>query len=170
LFNLRSYSAVLDNCDVLGRSTADFAPLNSVFSAILLLSTDISSTAAWKPHISAYQKFQDEVCDVFPGVTAQLYEQSYGIKIKVCDTGHASIRHFLRIHYTTEPVVHSHNPTIMEAATEQIRNLYAKGNARERQQIQEQMRDLQKDLYTDWETMFSLAMGVRLRYPLHCIY
>ncbi|KAI4668844.1 uncharacterized protein J4E78_002672 [Alternaria triticimaculans] len=47
----------------------------------------------------------------------------------------------------------------MEAAADQIRQAYAKGNARERQQIQEQIRDLQKDLYSDWEMMFSLAMA-----------
>ncbi|CAN9391058.1 unnamed protein product [Alternaria alternata] len=47
----------------------------------------------------------------------------------------------------------------MEAAAQNIRELYAKSNARERQQIQEQVRDLQKDLYSDWEMMFSLAMA-----------
>ncbi|CAG5150298.1 uncharacterized protein ALTATR162_LOCUS2618 [Alternaria atra] len=47
----------------------------------------------------------------------------------------------------------------MEAATETIRNIYAKSDARERQQIQEQIRDLQKDLYSDWEMTFSLAMA-----------
>jgi len=55
----------------------------------------------------------------------------------------------------------------MEAAADQIRQAYAKGNARERQQIQEQIRDLQKNLYSDWEMMFSLAMAVSLPYPLH---
>ncbi|KAH6858961.1 S-adenosyl-L-methionine-dependent methyltransferase [Alternaria rosae] len=47
----------------------------------------------------------------------------------------------------------------MEAATEQIREIYAKSDARGRQQIQEKIRDLQTDLYSDWETMFSLAMA-----------
>ena len=55
----------------------------------------------------------------------------------------------------------------MDAATEQIRQAYAKGNARERQQIQEQIRDLRKDLYSDWEMMFSLAMAVSLPHSLH---
>lgn len=44
----------------------------------------------------------------------------------------------------------------------QIRDLHAKANADERQQIQEQLRDLQRDLYTDWEITFGLATG-----PLH---
>jgi len=44
----------------------------------------------------------------------------------------------------------------------QIRNLYAKANASERHKMQEQLRDLQTDLDTDWEILFGLAMGVRL--------
>ncbi|RAR07913.1 S-adenosyl-L-methionine-dependent methyltransferase [Stemphylium lycopersici] len=47
----------------------------------------------------------------------------------------------------------------MEAAITQIRDLYAKSDARERQEIQEQVRDLQKDLYNDWEMMFGLAVA-----------
>jgi demethylsterigmatocystin 6-O-methyltransferase len=58
----------------------------------------------------------------------------------------------------------------MEAATETIRNIYAKSDARERQQIQEQIRDLQKDFYSDWEMTFSLAMAVSLPRPFHIIY
>ena len=58
----------------------------------------------------------------------------------------------------------------MEAAADQIRQAYTKGNARERQQIQEQMRDLQKDLYSDWEMMFSLAMAVSLPHALYTFY
>ena len=44
----------------------------------------------------------------------------------------------------------------------QIRDLYAKANASEQQRMQEQLRDLQTDLDTDWEVLFGLAMGVRL--------
>jgi demethylsterigmatocystin 6-O-methyltransferase len=58
----------------------------------------------------------------------------------------------------------------MEAAIETVREIYAKSNSRERQQIQEQIRDLQKDLYSDWEMTFSLAMAVSLlrrRYSIH---
>ncbi|KAL1799816.1 hypothetical protein ACET3X_000158 [Alternaria dauci] len=47
----------------------------------------------------------------------------------------------------------------MDASVQNIREIYAKSNARERQQIQEQIRDLQKDLYSDWEMIFSLAMA-----------
>ena len=50
----------------------------------------------------------------------------------------------------------------MEAAITQIRDLYAKSDARERQEIQEQVRDLQKDLYNDWEMMFGLAIAVSI--------
>ncbi|KAF2852304.1 S-adenosyl-L-methionine-dependent methyltransferase [Plenodomus tracheiphilus IPT5] len=45
----------------------------------------------------------------------------------------------------------------MNAARDQIRNLYAKADAKERQVIQEQIRDLQRDLYTDWELLFGLG-------------
>lgn len=48
----------------------------------------------------------------------------------------------------------------METATDQIRELYAKADAYERQKIQEQLRTLQDELYNDWEVYFSLAMGV----------
>jgi demethylsterigmatocystin 6-O-methyltransferase len=58
----------------------------------------------------------------------------------------------------------------MEAATETIRNIHAKSDARERQQIQEQIRDLQKDLYSDWEMTFSLAMAVSLPRPFRIIH
>lgn len=43
----------------------------------------------------------------------------------------------------------------------QIREIYEKANASERHRLQEQLRDLQIDLYTDWEVLFGLAMGVR---------
>jgi len=66
--------------------------------------------------------------------------------------------------------VYIHNPAVMEAAAQNIRELYAKSNARERQQIQEQVRDLQKDLYSDWEMMFSLAMAVSLPHALYTFY
>ncbi|KAF1947605.1 S-adenosyl-L-methionine-dependent methyltransferase [Clathrospora elynae] len=39
----------------------------------------------------------------------------------------------------------------MEAARNQIRDLHGKANARQRQKIHEQLRDLQKDLYSDWD-------------------
>jgi demethylsterigmatocystin 6-O-methyltransferase len=48
----------------------------------------------------------------------------------------------------------------MEAAMNQIRDLYAKANASERQRIQEQVRDLQKDLYSDWEMVFGMGASV----------
>jgi demethylsterigmatocystin 6-O-methyltransferase len=48
----------------------------------------------------------------------------------------------------------------MEAAMDEIRGLYTKADAPERQKIQEQLMDLQTNLYTDWEILFSLAMGV----------
>jgi demethylsterigmatocystin 6-O-methyltransferase len=43
----------------------------------------------------------------------------------------------------------------------EIRDLHAKANAAGQQDIQEQLRDLQTELYTDWEVLFGLAMGVR---------
>lgn len=49
----------------------------------------------------------------------------------------------------------------METATDQIRDLYAKAHADERQKIQQQLRDLQNDLYSDWDILFGMAMGVR---------
>jgi demethylsterigmatocystin 6-O-methyltransferase len=48
----------------------------------------------------------------------------------------------------------------MEAAINEIRGLYTKADASERQKIQEQLMDLQANLFTDWEILFSLAMGV----------
>jgi demethylsterigmatocystin 6-O-methyltransferase len=48
----------------------------------------------------------------------------------------------------------------MEAAMNEICDLYTKANAAERQKIQEQLMGLQANLYTDWEILFSLAMGV----------
>jgi demethylsterigmatocystin 6-O-methyltransferase len=48
----------------------------------------------------------------------------------------------------------------MEAALNVIREQYTKGDAVERQKIQEQIRDLQNDLYTDWEVVFGNAYGV----------
>lgn len=50
----------------------------------------------------------------------------------------------------------------METATNQIRDLYAKADASERQKIQEQLRTLQDNLYTDWEVLFGLAIGVSI--------
>ncbi len=56
----------------------------------------------------------------------------------------------------------------MEEPMSQIRALYAKGDPRERQKIQEQLRDLQRELYTDWELLFSIACGVSLtKSPIH---
>jgi demethylsterigmatocystin 6-O-methyltransferase len=49
----------------------------------------------------------------------------------------------------------------METAMNEIRDLYAKADAPGRQQIQEQLRDLQDNVYTEWELMFGLAVGVR---------
>lgn len=49
---------------------------------------------------------------------------------------------------------------MMEASMNQVRELYGKADADERQKIQEQLRDLQRDLYTDWEILFGLATGV----------
>jgi hypothetical protein len=48
----------------------------------------------------------------------------------------------------------------MESAINKIRDLHSKASASEQQKIQEQLRDLQTDLYTDWEVLFGLAMGV----------
>lgn len=48
----------------------------------------------------------------------------------------------------------------MEAALNMIRDQYTKGDAAERHKIQDQIRDLQNDLYTDWEVLFSNAYGV----------
>jgi len=48
----------------------------------------------------------------------------------------------------------------MEAALNVIRDQYTKGDAMERQKIQEQIRDVQNDLYTDWEVVFGNACGV----------
>ncbi|KAH9871901.1 hypothetical protein J1614_006159 [Plenodomus biglobosus] len=38
----------------------------------------------------------------------------------------------------------------------QVNSLYAKSNAAERQAIQEQIRDLQRDIYANWEVLFRL--------------
>lgn len=51
----------------------------------------------------------------------------------------------------------------MDAAIDQIRSLYAKANAAERQVLQEQVRDLQRELYTDWELFFSFGMDISQR-------
>jgi demethylsterigmatocystin 6-O-methyltransferase len=48
----------------------------------------------------------------------------------------------------------------MEIALNEIRDLHAKANAAGQQEIQEQLRDLQTELYTDWEVLFGMAMGV----------
>jgi hypothetical protein len=48
----------------------------------------------------------------------------------------------------------------MDAALQQIRDAYAQASADERQQIQAQLTDLRNDIFTDWEVLFSLAMGV----------
>jgi len=48
----------------------------------------------------------------------------------------------------------------METASFQIRELYATANARKRQEIHEQLRDLQQELYSDWEVFFDLVLGV----------
>jgi demethylsterigmatocystin 6-O-methyltransferase len=50
----------------------------------------------------------------------------------------------------------------MEAPMNQIRELYAQANASERHRLQDQIRDLQNELYTEWDIMFGLAMGVNL--------
>lgn len=50
----------------------------------------------------------------------------------------------------------------MEAPMQQIRDLYANASATEKHKIQEQLRDLKNDLDTDWEVLFSLAMGVSI--------
>ncbi|KAH7400906.1 S-adenosyl-L-methionine-dependent methyltransferase [Phaeosphaeria sp. MPI-PUGE-AT-0046c] len=47
----------------------------------------------------------------------------------------------------------------MDTATNQIRDLYAKADASGRQIIQEQLRTLQDDLYTDWEVLFGLGIA-----------
>jgi demethylsterigmatocystin 6-O-methyltransferase len=57
----------------------------------------------------------------------------------------------------------------METSISQIRDIYAKASAAERQKIQMQLKTLENELYTDWEVLFGLAMGVsceksRLRY------
>jgi hypothetical protein len=48
----------------------------------------------------------------------------------------------------------------MESALNEIRGLYANASAAEQQKMQEQLRGLQNELYTDWEVLFSLVMGV----------
>jgi demethylsterigmatocystin 6-O-methyltransferase len=48
----------------------------------------------------------------------------------------------------------------MEAALSVIREHYVKANASERHKIQDQIRSLQDDLYTDWEVLFGHAVGV----------
>ncbi|KAH8704512.1 S-adenosyl-L-methionine-dependent methyltransferase [Phaeosphaeriaceae sp. PMI808] len=47
----------------------------------------------------------------------------------------------------------------MEAAMDQVRSLHAKANSAEKRKIQEQLRDLQTDLSTDWEIFFGQAIG-----------
>jgi hypothetical protein len=48
----------------------------------------------------------------------------------------------------------------MESALNEIRGLYANASAAGRQKMQEQLRGLQDELYTDWEVLFGLVMGV----------
>jgi hypothetical protein len=55
----------------------------------------------------------------------------------------------------------------MEAALDKIREVYAQSNASERQTIQEQVRDLERGLYTDLETLLSLGMAVSLAIDPH---
>lgn len=50
----------------------------------------------------------------------------------------------------------------MDVACQQIRALYEKSNARERQAVHEQLRDLQTELSSDWEVFFGLALAVGL--------
>jgi hypothetical protein len=54
---------------------------------------------------------------------------------------------------------------IMESALDQIRDLYIKADAAERHRIQDQIRSLQDELYTDWEVLFGQAIGVSLPNP-----
>ena len=51
-----------------------------------------------------------------------------------------------------------------ESLLDQIRTVYTQSNhdARKRQKIQEQLRDLQRELYTDWELVFSISCGVSI--------
>jgi hypothetical protein len=53
----------------------------------------------------------------------------------------------------------------MESALDQIRDLYAKADALERHKIQDQIRSLQDELYTDWEVLFGQATGVSTVFP-----
>ncbi|KAH7088159.1 S-adenosyl-L-methionine-dependent methyltransferase [Paraphoma chrysanthemicola] len=47
----------------------------------------------------------------------------------------------------------------MDAPLKQIREIYANSTDHERHKIQSQLRDLEHDMYTDWEVLFGLAMG-----------
>lgn len=47
----------------------------------------------------------------------------------------------------------------MDSVSIQVKELYAQSDARGRQRIQEQLRDLQRDLSTDSEVFFGLALG-----------
>lgn len=48
----------------------------------------------------------------------------------------------------------------MENILEQIRALYANANANERQHIQEQLRDVQRDIASNFDLVWSLGSGV----------
>jgi len=50
----------------------------------------------------------------------------------------------------------------MESPLDQIRDLYAQADASERHRLQNQLRDLQNELYTEWDIMFGMAMGVSM--------
>jgi demethylsterigmatocystin 6-O-methyltransferase len=54
----------------------------------------------------------------------------------------------------------------MESPLNQIREIYTKANASERHKIQDQIRSLQDELYTDWEVLFGQAIGVSPRSPI----
>lgn len=51
---------------------------------------------------------------------------------------------------------------VMESPLDQIRDLYAQADASERHRLQNQLRDLQNELYTEWDIMFGMAMGVSM--------
>jgi demethylsterigmatocystin 6-O-methyltransferase len=54
----------------------------------------------------------------------------------------------------------------MESPLNQIREIYTKADASERHKIQDQIRSLQDELYTDWEVLFGQAIGVSSIFPI----
>lgn len=56
----------------------------------------------------------------------------------------------------------------MDAILDQIRALYAKASANERQNIQQQLRDVQREVASNFDLVWSFGCGVGTRF--HILY